>query len=184
MKKLLLTIAALSMVVFVCHAQQYYNEEGTRQEREFMLMDGANPNFVLATQLTPTQLAVGIPIEGQKGDGVYELRNDTCIWITHRLHGDDEQLAVIRYNADDENLMHFVYTDFENPETSAGDAIGAINLLSNEIYLGEAKEPIAQIYDTGELVAPDGKLYLYTNGVAKPLAAFFFLHFYIPQNGQ
>lgn len=172
MKRLLFIVVMVFFTVMTSYAQ--YSVEGTRKEREYMIMDGANPDFIRAQQLSPTQLSIGVVIPGEKGEGVYEIR-DNKIWLTNRRHGADELIATVTQDENSGNMI-FRRAFSGMPADVEGEIIGG---LSANIILDRSEEPIASIQSMGDVVLNNGTVCLKIDKADELLVAFYFINSYM-----
>lgn len=178
MKNLFITAFILCCAATLSYAQ--YDAVATMQERQYMVMDGNNPNFVHAQQQSPQRLAIGLPTSNEANEGIYELRGDTCIWRVESSYGNDELLAHITTDSLAGNVVFSRIEPFSMSDKRV-DTLGVYDFLSEKIY-AQKDRLIATIQPTGEVESSSGKVYLRVDKVDRKLLAFFFLHYYFPVN--
>lgn len=181
MRKAIIATIALLGIALNGYAQ-YADEATTRKLREYMVMDGDNPNFIRAQQQSLNRLTFGLAAPGEKGEGAYELRA-SCIWLVESEYQQDRPIA--RLIADEgAGVLIFVRTDAEDcsiPEGEDMEVIGALNIDYGDIYFGANKsQPNAMIAASGE-VSANGKALLRIDKADRRLVAFYLLEYYLPK---
>jgi hypothetical protein len=174
--KLKLFLIAASCFYFApfCPAQ---SDDTLPPNEELYILDGNKTYFAFGRYLIPNQIAIGLTEEG-----VYELRNDTAVWLTSRPEGEDLFLITIREERESGNLFFLVAL----PDGEVADPIGIYNPIRDEIF-NNALEPVASVDILNNRILSrqaEPLLLVHFPKVNKRLAVFFFLYHCLPLKQQ
>ncbi len=160
MKRVLIVAISLFTTILYGYGQHSsYDIEATRKIREYMIMDGSNPDFAWAKQLSDSTLLLGLAPEGE----ILAWRANE-IWKTNIPSG-DEALAHIIVRGKENDTLIFA----RGPQRDVIDSIASVGVNpENLIVVVDSIEPIDPIDVIGAFL-PHGNIILGSD--MKPLAS-------------
>ena len=157
----------------------FVNNKAIAQESLY-IKDGQNTDFAWGRQIAFDKIAIGLSDEG-----IYELRNDTMIWVVGHPTIEDQPLRWVRKDEQgmkNEFIAWYPSIFERHIESSPFIITGTYEVNGNRIT-NDKGEHVASILPNGEVIAPDGNVYFRINyEKSNPvLTAFFFIFHYLPR---
>ncbi|MDR2057996.1 MAG: hypothetical protein LBP83_06910 [Dysgonamonadaceae bacterium] len=173
LKLFLITASCLCLA----HLSRAQLDDRLPTNEEMYILDGQKNYFAYGRYLTPNQIAIGLSDEG-----VYELRNDTAVWLISHPVIEETLLVTVREEEETGNLF-FLFT---LPNGTVADTIGIYDSERNEIF-DKVFEPLASVDISNNCILSrqaETLLLVYFPAVNRRLAVFFFLHHCLPIKQQ
>lgn len=153
-----------------------YDEEATRKEREYMIMDGSNLNFAWARQLSENELSIGLSID----NGILRWI-DNEVWMVGNPGMEDQIVAHFTESEEGDTLLF--YNGAKQDMNDMTKIFGGFNLTTHTI-LDKDMNFLANIDGDGNITGYNNNILLIGGKVDLQKIVFFFLYTYIPEKEQ
>jgi hypothetical protein len=173
LKLFLIAVTCFCLAPF-CAAQ---SGDALPANEEMFILGGNEPYYGYGRYLAPNQIAIGLTDEG-----VYELRNDSVVWLVNQPRSEDRAILTVRDEEENE-LTFFLFT---LPHGEVADTVAIYDSVRGEIFRKNFS-PIASVdLSINRILSPQAEplLLVHFPKVNKRLAVFFFLYHYLPLKQQ